>query len=111
MLTLKTVRKIYGTQRVLEKVSFSLGEGQKVALVGLNGAGKSTLLKIIAGLETPDRGEVLKPNRVLIGYLPQEAIAESEETLLHYLRRMVGLVDLEREMAILEPSLDRKEIL
>lgn len=111
MLTLKNVRKIYGTQRVLEKVSFSVGEGQKIALVGLNGAGKSTLLKIIAGLETPERGEVLKPNRALIGYLPQEAIAESAETLLGYLHRMTGLAGLEKEMASLEPDLDRPEVL
>lgn len=106
MLTLKDVRKRYGTERVLEKVSFSVGEGQKVALVGLNGSGKSTLLKIIAGLETPDRGTVVMPNRLLIGYLPQEAIAESDATLMSYLRQVAGLETLEKEMAALEPRLD-----
>ncbi|MFZ2187684.1 MAG: ABC-F family ATP-binding cassette domain-containing protein [Candidatus Moraniibacteriota bacterium] len=111
MLTLKNIRKIYGTVRVLEKVAFSIGEGQKVALVGQNGVGKSTLLKIIAGIEMPDRGEVKKPNRVLMGYLPQEAIAESSETLLGYLRRMAGLEDLEKEMGALEPRLDEQEAL
>jgi ATPase subunit of ABC transporter with duplicated ATPase domains len=111
MLTLKNVRKIYGTVRVLEKVAFSIGEGQKVALVGQNGVGKSTLLKIIAGIETPDRGEVKKPNRILIGYLPQEAIAESKDTLLEYLRRMTGLLDLEKEIAKLEPRLEKQEVL
>ncbi|MFZ2299911.1 MAG: ABC-F family ATP-binding cassette domain-containing protein [Candidatus Moraniibacteriota bacterium] len=111
MLTLKNIRKIYGTQRVLEKVSFSVGEGQKIALVGQNGAGKSTLLRIIAGLEQPDRGEILKPNRVLIGYLPQETIAESGETVIGYLRRMAGLGDLEEKMKALEPRLDHPDIL
>lgn len=111
MLTLKNVRKIYGTIRVLEKVSFSIGEGQKVALVGQNGVGKSTLLKIIAGIETPDRGEVKKPNRVLVGYLPQEATAESDETLLQYLRRMTGLEELEKEMSRLEPHLEEAILL
>ena len=111
MLTLKNVRKTFGTVRVLDKVSFSVGEGQKIALVGQNGVGKSTLLKIIAGLESADKGEVMKPNRILIGYLPQEAIVKSEETLLHYLRRMTGLTDLENEMAVLEPHLDEKKIL
>ncbi|MDD2766463.1 MAG: ABC-F family ATP-binding cassette domain-containing protein [Candidatus Moranbacteria bacterium] len=105
MLTLKNVRKIYGTVRVLEKVAFSIGEGQKVALVGQNGAGKSTLLKIIAGIETPDRGTIQKPNRVLTGYLSQETLADSEETLLTYLRRMAGLYDLEKEMSLLEPHI------
>lgn len=111
MLTLKNIRKIYGTQRVLERISFSVGEGQKVALVGQNGVGKSTLLRIIAGIESPDRGEVLKPNRVLAGYLPQEALVESAETLIGYLRRMAGVSDLEREMARLEPHLDHPETL
>src|SRR3990167_6703171 len=111
MLTLKNVRKTFGTVRVLDKVSFSVGEGQKIALVGQNGVGKSTLLKIIAGLESADKGEVMKPNRILIGYLPQEAIVKLEETLLHYLRRMTGLTDLENEMAVLETHLDEKKIL
>ena len=111
MLTVKNIRKIYGTQRVLEKVSFSVGEGQKIALVGQNGAGKSTLLRIIAGLEQPDRGEMLKPNRVLIGYLPQEVTAESDETLIGYLRRMAGLGDLEETMKDLEPRLDEAAVL
>jgi len=111
MLTLKNVRKIYGTVRVLEKVAFSIGEGQKVALVGQNGVGKSTLLKIIAGIETPDRGTVQKPNRVLVGYLPQEALADSDETLIQYLRRMTGLGEIEKEMALLEPHLEEPVLL
>ena len=111
MLTLKNVGKRYGTQRVLEKVSFSVGEGQKIALVGQSGVGKSTLLRIIAGLEHPDKGEVFKPNRVQTSYLPQEAIAESNETLIDYLRRMTGLGDLEAEMKTWESRLDQPDIL
>ncbi len=122
MLTLKNIRKIYGTKRVLENVSFSVGEGQKVALVGQNGVGKSTLLRIIAGLEQPDHGELLKPNRVLVGYLPQEEVypngahmdgraTDSSATLIGYLRRMAGLADLEKEMTALEPRLDQATVL
>lgn len=109
MLTLRNIRKNYGTRRVLDKVSFSLGEGQKAALVGQNGVGKSTLLKIIAGLETADRGEIVVPRRAFIGYLPQEAVAESDETLREYLRRMAGLGELEIKMAALEHELDQEE--
>jgi ATP-binding cassette, subfamily F, member 3 len=105
MLTLKNIRKRYGIEHVLNKVSFSVGARQKIALVGLNGVGKSTLLKIIAGIETPDRGEIIKSKRALIGYLPQEATVESNETLGNYLRRMTGLADLEKEMKTLEPYL------
>ncbi len=111
MLTLKNIRKIYGIHRVLEKVSFSIGEGQKVALVGQNGVGKSTLLKIAAGLESFEKGERIVPNRCLLGYLPQETDALPEETLLGYLRRMTGLAELEKEMKRLEKHLDEEAIL
>ena len=109
MLTLKNIRKTFGTRRILEKISFSLGEGQRVALVGQNGVGKSTVLKIIAGLETYEKGEILIPNRALVGYLPQEALANTDETLREYLRRMTGLVELEEHMARLEKHLDKEE--
>lgn len=111
MLTLRNIRKTYGIHRVLEKVSFSLGEGQKVALVGQNGVGKSTILKIAAGLEVFERGERIVPNRCLVGYLPQEVGALPEETLIAYLRRMAGLAELEKEMKRLEKNLDEEAIL
>lgn len=111
MLVLKNIRKTYGIQRVLEKVSFSLGEGQKVALVGQNGVGKSTLLKIAAGLETFEKGERTVPNRCLLGYLPQETEVLPDETLIGYLRRMAGLEELEVEMKQLGTRLDEAEAL
>ncbi len=111
MLTVKNIRKIFGTRRVLERVSFSIGEGQKVALVGENGVGKSTLLRIIGGLETPDKGDILIPNRALVGYLPQEALAESDEVLGAYLRRMAGIDEVEQEMKGLENRMDEEETL
>lgn len=111
MLTLKNIRKIYGIHRVLEKVSFSIGEGQKVALVGQNGVGKSTLLKIAAGMESFEKGERTVPNRCLVGYLPQETVALPDETLIGYLRRMAGLEELEVEMRQLGTRLDEEEAL
>lgn len=111
MLVFKNIRKMYGIHRVLEKVSFSLGEGQKVALVGQNGVGKSTLLKIAAGLEDFDKGDRFVPNRCLLGYLPQEVGALPDETLIAYLRRMAGLEELEKEMKRLEKHLDEEAIL
>ncbi|MBP6889715.1 MAG: ABC-F family ATP-binding cassette domain-containing protein [Candidatus Moranbacteria bacterium] len=110
MLTLRDIRKRYETRRILEGVSFSMGEGQKMALVGENGVGKSTLLKIIAGEESYDRGEMVKVNRILVGYLPQEALSESsEETFITYLERMSGVGEAGRHMARLEHSLEQPE--
>jgi ATPase subunit of ABC transporter with duplicated ATPase domains len=91
MLVLKNIHKRFGIQRVLEGVSFSVGEGQKVAIVGGNSTGKSTLLRIIAGVETFERGERILPNRILIGYLPQETPVFEEETIEAYLFRQSGI--------------------
>ncbi|MCW1888615.1 MAG: ATP-binding cassette domain-containing protein [Candidatus Moranbacteria bacterium] len=109
MLTVKNIRKMVGGQRVLNKASFSLGEGQKAALVGLNGVGKSTLLRIVSGIESADQGSITKPNRVLMGYLPQEAVAEEDLTIEEYLRHMAGLAQIEEELDILKIRLDEPE--
>lgn len=112
MLILRDIRKRYATRRILEGVSFSLGEGQKAALVGMNGVGKSTLLRIISGEESYDKGEMIKINRILVGYLPQEAIAgSSEETFIDYLERMAGVGEAKERMEALEEQLDRPEAL
>lgn len=109
MLTIKNIQKNIGGQRVLFKASFSLGEGQRAALIGLNGVGKSTLLKIIAGIEEPITGKVMLPNRVLLGYLPQEAVADKDMTLGEYLREMAGLGGIEAELKSLETHLAEPE--
>jgi ATP-binding cassette subfamily F protein 3 len=110
MLTVKNIRKMVGGQRVLNKASFSLGEGQKAALVGLNGVGKSTLLRIVSGIESADQGSITKPNRVLMGYLPQEAVAEDDMNINEYLRHMAGLAEIEEQLEALKVRLDEPEV-
>ena len=110
MLTVKNIRKMVGGQRVLNKASFSLGEGQKAALVGLNGVGKSTLLRIVSGIESADQGSITKPNRVIMGYLPQEAVAEDDMNINEYLRHMAGLAEIEEQLEALKVRLDEPEV-
>lgn len=100
MLVLKNIHKRYGIRRVLEGVSFAVGEGQKVAIVGGNGTGKSTLLKIIAGEVPFERGTRILPNRILIGYLPQETTVEGEESVREYLERQSGVAEQKRILKI-----------
>jgi ATP-binding cassette subfamily F protein uup len=72
LLSCEAVGKAYGTRSLFEGLSFGLFEGDQVGLVGPNGAGKSTLLKILAGLESPDRGRRSLRGGVRVGYVPQD---------------------------------------
>ncbi len=113
MITIRNVRKTLGGKIILNKVNFSIGKGQKIALVGPNGVGKSTLLKILAGIESADRGEIEMPKRALVGYLPQEpALSDSQEgTVLEFLREATGVGRIEWRMKLLESRLDDKDAL
>jgi ATP-binding cassette subfamily F protein 3 len=109
MLIAKNITKIYGTHLILASVTFALGSGQKAALVGPNGVGKSTLLKILAGLETANKGEVQKPKAAGVGYLSQEIEALPHESVREYTYRVSGLAELETRMKVLESQLEDPE--
>lgn len=73
-LSVDKISKRFGERTLFEEVTFGIGQGHKVALVGVNGSGKSTLLKILAGIDTPDTGEVVVNNDVTVAYLEQQPI-------------------------------------
>ncbi len=74
LLGCQAISKAYGTRSLFDALSFVLFEGDRVGLVGPNGAGKSTLLRILAGLETPDRGTRAVRGGVRVGYVPQDPV-------------------------------------
>ena len=82
MLSLVGVSKQYGSQVVLRGVDWSVNAGERVGLAGANGAGKSTLLRIVAGQVEPDRGEVCFKKGATVGYLPQEVIGSSGQSVV-----------------------------
>lgn len=73
--------KSFGAQNLFTKISFSVDDGQRVALIGPNGAGKSTLLKIIAKIISPDQGQISTSQGLRIGYLEQNPQFNSTETI------------------------------
>src|SRR5262245_53475542 len=81
LLSCEAVAKAYGTRSLFEELTFGLFEGDQVGLVGANGSGKSTLLKILAGLESPDRGTRSVRSGIRIGYVPQDPSVESGATV------------------------------
>ncbi len=72
MLRLERIGKIYPTGEVLREVTWEVKPGDRIGLVGVNGAGKSTQLRIIAGLEEPSSGQVVRQGEPRIAYLQQE---------------------------------------
>ena len=65
-------RKSYGSLEVFTDVDLAIDRGTRVVVLGLNGAGKTTLLRMLAGVETPDTGEVEPGHGLQLGYYAQE---------------------------------------
>ncbi len=113
MLTITNLRKAFGQTVAVDDVSFSVERGQLVGLLGPNGAGKTTTVSMIAGLLTPDRGDVLvggarlsgdtDPKKRKIGIVPQDLALYDELSARRNLRffgALYGLSGAELEAAI-----------
>ena len=84
ILNIEHISKIFGEKTIFDDVSYGIHEGDKIGIIGINGTGKTTLLRIIAGLEEPDEGKVIKQNGLRITYLPQNPKFPAEATVLSY---------------------------
>lgn len=87
ILTLDHVTKSYTGRKLFEDASFYLQEGEKIGVLGINGTGKSTLLRIIAGLEEPDNGQVIRAGNVTVQMLVQSPEFEPEDTVMSAVMR------------------------
>ncbi|NDF62637.1 MAG: ABC transporter ATP-binding protein [Synechococcaceae bacterium WBB_3_034] len=90
MLRLESVSKIYPTGEVLRDVTWEVKAGDRIGLVGVNGAGKSTQMRIIAGLEEPSSGQVVKQGNPRIVYLQQEFDVDLQRTVREELFQAFG---------------------
>lgn len=72
LVSAQSISKSYGLQTLFDGITLSFREGEKLGLIGPNGSGKSTLLKIVAGVETPDSGQLALAGSTHLVYLPQE---------------------------------------
>src|SRR2546421_3697007 len=66
-----SVTRRHAERVILDRVSFSIAEGERVGILGPNGAGKTTLLQLLVGEEPPDDGLVARKRAVVVGYVPQ----------------------------------------
>ncbi|MBQ8280256.1 MAG: ABC-F family ATP-binding cassette domain-containing protein [Roseburia sp.] len=82
IINVENITKSYTERKLFSKASFYLQENEKVGIIGINGTGKSTLLKIIAGMEEPEEGTVIKANHVVVHYLPQNPEFDPDMTVM-----------------------------
>jgi ATP-binding cassette subfamily F protein 3 len=106
MIQLSGVTKAFGPRVLLENVTWTVGKRDRVGLCGPNGAGKTTLLKLLAGLDEVDRGDIVKPSDLTVGYLPQDGLTHEGRTLAEEARlAFKPLLDMKAEMHTLEDRL------
>ena len=84
-LAVNNLTKTVGEKLLFRNITFGLEKGQKSALIARNGTGKSTLLNIIAGHDTPDEGEVVVRNDIVVSYLPQTDSFNGGDSVLNAL--------------------------
>ena len=83
--SLNNVTAQYGTQKVLQGVSFEINSGERLGLIGANGSGKTTMLKILLGEDVPSEGSINIAGGVRIGYVPQYVEGGDDELVLDWL--------------------------
>ena len=93
LLKLDAIRLTFGGTPLLDGAALSVGQGERIALVGRNGSGKSTLLKIAAGLVEPQDGEVFRQPTATVRYLPQVPDIDGFATVRAYVEAGLGPAD------------------
>ncbi len=99
VLSAKDIGKTYGTDIILEKVSFHINAGDRIGIVGPNGAGKTTLLNILSGELPCDSGTYFLSQDMTVGYLKQKNNFDSESTVMEEVKKIFQpILDMEQEM-------------
>src|ERR1700740_3009052 len=106
MIQLSELTKSFADRTLLDHVTWQIGDRERVGLCGPNGAGKTTLLRMMAGIDEPDSGAVLKPAALTVGYLPQDGLSHAGRAVFEEAASAFGeLVAMKAEMHALEERL------
>src|SRR5881275_1494153 len=106
MIQLSELTKAYGDRVLLDHVTWQIGDRERAGLCGPNGAGKTTLLRMMAGLDEPDSGAILRPASLTVGYLPQDGLSHTGRTLFDEAAAAFDeLLTIKTEMHALEARL------
>ena len=106
MIQLSELTKSFGDRVLFDHVTWQIEARERVGLCGPNGAGKTTLLRMMAGLDEPDSGAIVKPAALTVGYLPQDGLSHTGRSLFEEASRAFGeLLAVKAEMHELEGRL------
>src|ERR1700676_890027 len=111
MIQLSALTKSFGDRILFDNVTWQITDHERVGLCGPNGAGKTTLLRMMAGLDEPDQGAVLKGSALTVGYLPQDGLSHAGRTVFaEAATAFEELLAIKEEMHALEARLGNPEI-
>ncbi|MEX6587801.1 ABC-F family ATP-binding cassette domain-containing protein [Paraclostridium bifermentans] len=103
VLSCNNLNKSFGIDTILENISFTVNEGDKVGIIGVNGTGKTTLFKVLSGIYGYDSGDIYLGKGVEIGYLEQNTNFQSEKTIYEEVLEVFSdLMDMENYIRDLE---------
>ena len=110
VLSAKELKKEYGTDVILEDVSFHVEKGDRVGIVGPNGAGKTTLLSLLTGELVKDGGEIYQSADLTIGYLHQRSTFATDNTVMQEVELTFGAFrEMEERLQTLSEEIPRAE--
>ena len=111
MFSLDNISMRFSTQEIFRNVSAIINPRDRIGLVGRNGAGKTTLLRIIVGLQVPSEGQVVKPDGVEVGYLPQQMKYTDKQILWdEVLGAFSEIIAMEKEIDELQSQIEDPDI-
>ncbi len=109
VLSCNNLNKSFGIDSILENVSFTVNEYDKIGIIGINGTGKTTLFKIISGIYGYDSGDIYTSKDCEIGYLEQNTNFHSENTILEeVLEVFKDVIEMEKYLRSLEHKISEE---
>ena len=111
ILSCNNLTKSFGVESILENISFTVNEGDKIGVIGVNGTGKTTLFKIISGIYGYDSGEIYTSKDCEIGYLEQNTNFYSDNTIFtEVLEVFSDLIKMEEDLRKMECEISDKSL-